>query len=273
MVDHELAAMIANDERHWWYRGRRRVMRAVLDRLRLPESCRLLDAGCGSGRMLDELRGYGDAVGLEVSELAVSVARAHGHRVLHGSVEAAPFVDACFDVVTCLDVVEHTPDERQTFRELCRITRPGGLLVVTVPAYQALWSVHDEANLHYRRYSAGSLRAAAGAEGWTLVRDSYFNSVLLAPAAAVRLIRRGREPAAGESDLGLTPRWLNGTLELPLHLEAALIGRGVRIPSGLSVLAVFTRPALGVIQPRPDPPAPRNVAGAEAAVRGLAAGA
>lgn len=102
--------MIESDERHWWYRGRRLVVRAMLDRLPVGDDARLLDAGCGSGRMLDELARYGSAQGVELSELAAAVARRRGHQVTVGRIEQMPFGDGSFDLVTCLDVVEHTPD-------------------------------------------------------------------------------------------------------------------------------------------------------------------
>jgi SAM-dependent methyltransferase len=253
MTDGELHAMLASDERHWWYRGRRRVLRAELDRLPLPPDARLLDAGCGSGRTLDELAAYGRASGIDISPDAVTVARQRGHDdVQVAAIEDMPFDDDTFDVVTCLDVVEHTPDDRATLAELLRVTRPGGLLLVTVPAYQSLWSRHDEVNLHYRRYDRTSLRAAAGAAGWSVVSDTHFNALLLAPAAAVRLGQRRRHmhapahaDAPARSDLDLTPPLLNGVLELPLRLESWLVAAGARLPAGLSLLGVLRRPAVG----------------------------
>ncbi|HMJ32356.1 MAG TPA: class I SAM-dependent methyltransferase [Baekduia sp.] len=244
MTHDELQAMLASDERHWWYRGRRRVLRAELDRLPLAPDPRLLDAGCGSGRTLDELARYGRVSGIDLSPEAVAAAHRRGHRdVRVGHVERLPFPDATFDVVTCLDVVEHTPDDRATLAELRRVARPGGLLLVTVPAYQALWSWHDEVNLHYRRYDSSSLRAAARAAGWDVVGDTHFNSLLLGPAAAVRVAQRRRRRHT-HSDLDLTPLRLNGVLELPLRLEARLLASGTRLPAGLSLLAVLRRPAL-----------------------------
>jgi len=239
MVESELQTMIHRDERHWWYRGRRRIVRAVLDEVELPHRSSILDAGCGSGRTLDELRAYGVTSGLDASPAAVAVARARGHDVRLGAIETAPYAAASFDLVTCLDVIEHTPDDRRTLRELRRLCRPGGKLLVTVPAYQSLWSPHDVANQHYRRYTAQRLRAAAREAGWELVRDSYFNSVLLAPAAAVRIAQRARRDGTHRSDLRLTPSWLDAALELPLRLEAGALRAGVRLPAGLSLLAVF----------------------------------
>jgi SAM-dependent methyltransferase len=241
MTHDELHAMLSNDEHHWWYRGRRRVLRAELERLPLAPGSRLLDAGCGSGRTLDELARYGRVSGVDLSPEAVGLARRRGHDdVQVAYVEELPFADATFDVVTCLDVVEHTPDDRATLAELRRVTRPGGLLLVTVPAYQALWSWHDEVNLHFRRYDRSSLRAAAREAGWSVVADTHFNSVLLGPAAAVRLAQR-RRPPQGQSDLALTPSRLNDVLELPLRLESRLVAAGTRLPAGLSLLMVLRR--------------------------------
>ncbi|MEA2150829.1 MAG: hypothetical protein QOD69_2659, partial [Solirubrobacteraceae bacterium] len=189
MTSDELHAMITTDDRHWWYRGRRRILRATLDGLELPSPCRILDAGCGSGRTLDELADYGDACGVDVSPAAVDAARARGHGADVGSVEDLPFPDAAFDLVTCLDVVEHTPDDRRTLGELRRVTRPGGTLLLTVPAHPTLWSAHDEANRHYRRYTRGSLVDAAVDADWAVGETTYFNAALLAPAAVVRVAR------------------------------------------------------------------------------------
>jgi SAM-dependent methyltransferase len=242
MTEDELQAMMAADERHWWYRGRRRVLKAAIERLPLRPGARLLDAGCGSGRMLDELARYGEVSGVDISGEAVAVARARGHVVVRARVEAMPFADQAFDVVTCLDVIEHTADDRATLAELRRVTRAEGLLIVTAPAYQALWSWHDEVNRHYRRYDRRSLLAAARGAGWDLVADTYFNGLLLAPAAVVRLAQRRRRTHS-RSDLALTPSPLNPVLELPLRLEARLVAAGARLPAGLSLLAVLRRPA------------------------------
>jgi SAM-dependent methyltransferase len=219
------------------------VIRGELARLHLPRSASILDAGCGSGRMLDELADLGEVHGIDASRLAVEAARARGHeRVELGAIERLPFRDASFDLVTCLDVLEHTPDELATLTELLRVTRPGGHLLVTVPAYQALWSAHDEVNDHYRRYTRRRLRAAALRAGWELERDSHFNSLLLAPAAVVRLTARRRRSRAAESELALTPSALDPLLELPLRAEAALMRRGLSLPAGLSIVATFARP-------------------------------
>jgi SAM-dependent methyltransferase len=240
-----MKATLAVDEHHWWYRGRRRVIRAELDRLPLPADARVLDAGCGSGRTLVELAHYGTEVsGIELNIEAAELARARGvGEVQIGRLEELPYDDAAFDLITCLDVIEHVPDDVTALVELRRVARPGAWLLVTVPAYQALWSRHDEANHHYRRYSRASLRGAARSAGWQIERMSSFNSLLLAPAAVVRLAQRRRRTQNGAgNDLDLGPAWLNDVLERPLALEASWLARGRTLPAGLSLLAVLRRP-------------------------------
>jgi SAM-dependent methyltransferase len=240
-----MKVMLDVDERHWWYRGRRRVIRAELDRLPLPAGAQVLDAGCVSGRTLEELEPYGEVRGIELDESAAEVARNRGHgEVLIGRLEELPYEDGTFDLITCLDVIEHTPDDLVTLRELRRVCKPGGWLLVTVPAYQALWSAHDEANHHFRRYSRRMLRAAAVQSGWSVQRMTSFNSLLLAPAAAVRLAQRRRQPnGTGSSDLQIGPQWLNSALEAPLRLEARWLARGRTLAAGLSLMAVLRNPA------------------------------
>ena len=241
-----MKTMLDVDEHHWWYRGRRAILRVELDRLELPAGARVLDAGCGSGRTLVELERYGAVSGVELSPDAAAVARERcPGEVVIGRLEQLPWEDRTFDLITCLDVIEHTPDDRVTLRELRRVAKPGARLVVTVPAYNALWSEHDEANHHYRRYGRRSLRAAAGEAGWNVERLTSFNSLLLAPAAAVRVAQRRRRSNGDYTpNLRLGPSWLNGVLERPLRLEAGWLRRGNTLPAGLSLLAVLRNPAV-----------------------------
>jgi 2-polyprenyl-3-methyl-5-hydroxy-6-metoxy-1,4-benzoquinol methylase len=243
-----MKAMLDVDERHWWYRGRREIIRAELEQLPLPTAgARLLDAGCGSGRTLEELERYGDVCGIDVNSEAADAARARGHEVVTGPLEQLPWEAARFDVITCLDVIEHLPDERPAMLELARVCKPEGWMVLTVPAYPALWSHHDEANHHYRRYSRRTLRAAVAGAGWRIERMTSFNTLLLGPAAMVRVAERrlrSRQSLNGgsaPSTLHLGPAWFNAALEAPLRLEARWLAGGRRLAAGLSLLAVLRR--------------------------------
>src|SRR5271166_4813172 len=141
-----MKAMLDVDEHHWWYRGRRLIVGSELSRLELPEAASILDAGCGSGRTLEDLVAYGSVSGLELDPNAASVAASRGcGEIKQGSLEQLPWSADSFDLITCLDVLEHVPDDRGALAELRRVARPGAWLLVTVPAYQALWSLHDAA--------------------------------------------------------------------------------------------------------------------------------
>jgi SAM-dependent methyltransferase len=252
MDERLMQAMLDVDEHHWWYRGRRRIIRAELARLPLPapDATHVLDAGCGSGRTLEELAEYGTVSGVELDPDAAAVARRRGSDggfdVHVGRLEELPWAEDTFDLITCLDVIEHTRDDKVTLASLRRVCKPGGWLLVTVPAYQALWSRHDVANHHFRRYSRLLLRGAGVTAGWELIRITSFNSLLLAPAAAVRLLQRRRGiDLDGDytPDLHIGPAWLNGVLERPLQAEAAWLRAGHALPAGLSLLGVFRNPA------------------------------
>jgi SAM-dependent methyltransferase len=244
MDDRLMQAMLDLDEHHWWYRGRRRIVDAELARLPLRRGARILDAGCGSGRMLQELERYGQVSGIELDPQAAELARSRGHgEVRVGSLEGLPWDSHSFELITCLDVLEHTPDDRRTLTELRRVCAPGGWLLLTVPAYQALWSLHDEANHHFRRYGRRALRHAASEAGWSLRGLTSFNSILLAPAALVRLAQRGRRPDERyRPELERSPAWLNALLERPLRAEAWWISQGRTLPAGLSLLALLQNP-------------------------------
>jgi SAM-dependent methyltransferase len=238
--DYELQTHRAED-RHWWYRGRREVLEQVIADLQLPNPLRILDAGCGSGRNMVELAHRGTVTGVELSETSACLARAReAGQVIEGSVMEMPFDPDSFDLAVCLDVIEHLQDDLGALRELRRVVAPGGSLLVTVPAYQWLWSGHDVINHHRRRYTRSSLLAVAERVGWTCARTTYFNSFLLPVAILLReLDRLSRRTTESSLDLWIPPQPMNWLLEQPLRFEAALLGRGGRIPAGLSLLAVL----------------------------------
>jgi SAM-dependent methyltransferase len=229
------------EDRHWWYRGRRTVLDGVIAQLGLPADPRILDAGCGSGRFMVELARLGTVTGVELSQTSVALARERGlGEVIAGSVLEMPFADDSFDLAVSLDVIEHLEDDLAALRELRRTIAPGGALLVTVPAYQWLWSGHDEINHHHRRYTRRSLQHVAEQAGWKQARTTYFNSLLLPVAILLRVLDRFNTKTTESSlDLWVPPAPLNWLLERPLTLESTLIARGGRIPAGLSLLAVF----------------------------------
>jgi SAM-dependent methyltransferase len=232
------------EDEHWWFRGRRAVIWALLRRAgvtgprrQVSGALRILDAGCGTGRNLLEFGVLGSAQGVEISSEAIEFCAARGiHSITQAPIESLPFEDRSFDLVLATDVIEHLTDDAVALAELHRVAAPGASLLVTVPAYKWLWGPHDEIYHHQRRYTLSQLRAVVRGSGWTPVVDSYFNSLLLAPAAVVRLASRVR-PVVGEQrlDVNLTPPAVNRLLLAPMELEASLIRRGARFPAGVSI--------------------------------------
>jgi len=219
------------------------VLDGAIAALDLPAGARILDAGCGSGRNMVELARFGTVTGVELSDTSVELARARNSGdVVEGSVLEMPFAADSFDLAVSLDVIEHLEDDLAALRELRRTVAPGGLLLVTVPAYQWLWSGHDVINHHHRRYTRRTLQRVAEQAGWSQVRTTYFNSLLLPAAIVLRVLDRfSRKTTESSLDLWVPPAPLNTLLEQPLNLEAAMIARGGRIPAGLSLMAVFRR--------------------------------
>jgi SAM-dependent methyltransferase len=229
--------------RHWWFVGRRKVFLELLDR-KPPRDAEILDFGCGTGAFLEYLDRFGSVIGVDADESAVSFCHARGRtEVLHAPLGSRlPFSDGAFDVVTTLDVIEHIEDDVAALAELRRVLRPGGLLLVAVPAFMFLWGKQDEVSHHQRRYTARTLRGALAQAGFRVDRTSYFNTILFPPIAAGRLGRRLlRAPGSAQSDFELGPSWLNQILGAVFGSEARIVSRR-GLPFGVSVLALASKP-------------------------------
>jgi SAM-dependent methyltransferase len=243
MEEHIYRQLYELEDNHWWFRGRRAVIWALLDRAGLPAKPRVLDAGCGTGRNLVEYGALGTAAGADPSPTAVAFCHERGlDGVIESGIESLPFAEASFDLILATDVLEHIERDDRAASELRRVASPNARLLVTVPAYQWLWSQHDDTHHHMRRYTAPRLRAVLRAAGWEPVVQTYFNSLLLTPIALVRLLTRRRQAASGRTDYELAPGPLNAALGLPMRAEAAAIRHGARLPAGVSI-GMVCRPA------------------------------
>lgn len=217
---------------------------ALLGRAGIMAAPRILDAGCGTGRNLAEFARLGAGEGVDFSPDAVQFCRGRGlDGVQQAPLEALPFPHGRFDLLLANDVIEHLDDDRRALTELRRVAADGAHLVITVPAYEWLWSQHDESMHHRRRYTAGQLRRAVTATGWEPQVETYFYSAVLPLVAAIRAFRRGRPGEHASSDLALGPASLNRLLELPVRAEARLVKHGRRLPAGVSIgmVCVATR--------------------------------
>ncbi len=241
MQAEEYGRMFQFETDYWWFVGRRRlVMRLLKASLPSGEGW-ILDAGCGTGAMLCELHTLGRVVGVDIEPLALRYARQRGEfPLLQARLEALPFRSDCFRAITALDVLEHLPDERPALREFWRVLQSGGVLIITVPAYRFLWSKHDVALHHYRRYTARELASRLREAGFEVQKLSYTVALLFVPIALFRWLDRLRRtpPAATLVPVGARlNRWLVRLQEW----EARLVQR-VNLPFGVSLVAIARKP-------------------------------
>jgi SAM-dependent methyltransferase len=231
------------DSSHWWFTARRDILEAVIRRVvRPPKGARILEVGCGTGHNLAMLSKFGTVDATELD----STARALASKRLGRSIEPAALPDlsaypeAHFDLVALLDVLEHVPDDASALSAIRGRLKPGGKLLVTVPANPWMWSAHDVSHHHHRRYRKSELARVAREAGYEIDLLSPFNSLLFPLIAAARIAGKltGRESA----DDAMPPRPVNAVLRAIFGLETALVGR-VPLPAGVSLVAVLGRPA------------------------------
>jgi 2-polyprenyl-3-methyl-5-hydroxy-6-metoxy-1,4-benzoquinol methylase len=238
-----------HENNHWWFRWRFDMITEIVESLPRSENFRLLDAGCGTGQMTKLLERYGEAVGLEIAPEAIEFARKRGVKnLIQGSITDPPFAAGSFDVVLSLDVIEHVDNDVQIIESLFEIVRPGGHLIVTVPAFKSLWSQHDEINHHKRRYRVNEVNTMLTSAGFAVTQATYCNSLLFPAVFAMRkgktLLRKLRgnmNPDEPESDLAHYPRPINEALYRMVTTETKLLKK-VQPPFGVSILAVAQRP-------------------------------
>jgi len=232
--------MAEHDQVHWWYVARRKILADLIRREgRLPVEARILEIGCGTGHNFEMLRGFGRLDALEVDGEARALAsRRLGHAVGDSALPALAGVpDRSYHLIALLDVLEHVDGDREALASIAAKLAPGGIILVTVPAYQWMWSAHDVAHHHKRRYSKRGLRKVAEAAGLEVRRIGFFNSLLFPLAALVRIA--GKLAGKSSSDDQLPPRPLNSTFEKIFGLERHLVGR-VPLPAGVSLFALLS---------------------------------
>jgi SAM-dependent methyltransferase len=270
----EYARMFELEDRYWWFVGRRRLALRLLDHatggLRsvatradgaAPSTSfgasgeltsvatgvdgatpsTFLDLGCGTGVVLTELQKRRSSVGVDMSPLALEFCRRRGlTRLVRGDATGMPLIQGSCQAIIALDVFEHIEDDRRAFAESLRSLAPGGILILSVPAFQSLWGPHDIALMHFRRYTRHELRVRLEEAGFEVVRLSYSVFVLFPIVVIVRFFeKRKRGPA--KASLAKLPNWMNTFLIGIQSVEAALISR-INLPWGSSLIAVVRRP-------------------------------
>lgn len=227
---------------HWWFSSRRTILADTIRGLADPRgTTRLLEAGCGSGGNLQMLRGFGSVDAFEFDETArLRAERKSGLAVLFGALpEQVPFEGRNYDVICLFDVLEHIGPDHEALAALAERLAPGGRILVTVPAFQRLWSRHDERHHHFRRYTKKTLARAAMGAGLRVEHSFYFNCLLF-PLAVVSRALKALLGSDTPDDCLPSPA-VNAMLRRIFASERYFVGR-IPMPFGLSLCAVLQRP-------------------------------
>jgi len=225
------------DDRHWWYRARRRILADLIRReASLPAKARILEIGCGTGHNLSMLSGFGHVDGLELDDEAAALSEKRlGRKVMRSPLPELDQVPDNYDLIGAFDVIEHIEDDHAALAAIATKLKSGGKFMMTVPAHPWMWTAHDVANHHKRRYSKRALRSLIESSPLKLERLGYFNSLLFPIAVAERAASKLRGKDNG--DVSLPPAPLNSALEALFASERYLVGR-LPLPPGLSLFAV-----------------------------------
>jgi SAM-dependent methyltransferase len=230
------------EHEHWWFVSRRNIIETVLrSQLQsLGPHSQILDAGCGTGGNLDLLSSFGSHVtGLEMEHDAAEIARSKsGKAVYIGSLpDQLPFSDESFDLIVLLDVLEHIEDDRGALASLTAKLKPGGFLIITVPAFSFLWGSHDESHHHKRRYRLNELVGKMQQCNLRPKYASYFNTWLFPVIALVRTIQKRFRFIQKTDDLSMPFPFLNRLLTGVMSSEKHILKRG-KLPFGVSIMAI-----------------------------------
>lgn len=243
MQEHTYPIMYEVEDAHWWYAGRRLIIKSFLERICKdlePRRPRILDVGCGTGANLELLADFGEVEGVDISHEALAFCRERGiGNVRHGAAERLPYTDGAFDIVTSLDVIEHMDDDVASLKEMRRVLKANGRVLLFVPAFMFLWGVQDDVSNHRRRYTMKELRSAVEEAGFEVERATYANITFFAPILFVRAfmrLARLRPP----SEFKINVPAFNGVLGRIFGAERFWLRR-MNFPFGVSALCVARR--------------------------------
>lgn len=241
----EYSKMYQLEETYWWFQGRKKIVARMLDTLPVFRAggASILDLGCGTGLMLDYLKSRHGALGLDFSPLALVFCRQRGlQHLVQADVERLPIASDAFDIITALDLAEHVEHDDILFSEVHRALKPGGNLVITVPAHPFLWSDHDEALHHFRRYTRPEFCAKIRAAGLRITYLTYCITFTFPAIVAFRWLQRLRPPAERpKTHLIRLPGWANRLMLATVEIEAFLL-KWFHMPFGVTLLAIAERP-------------------------------
>ncbi|MEK6940735.1 MAG: class I SAM-dependent methyltransferase [Nanoarchaeota archaeon] len=241
MEQHQYELMFNREENHWWYAGNRRIIQALLDR-HIKQRVKILDAGCGTGKNMEFLSRYGNVNGIDINDHAIDFCKKRDLNVQKASVELLPFKDDYFDLVTSFEVLYHqnVNSWQSALKELSRVTKPGGLILIRVPAFKSLFGSHDIVVQTKHRFHKKELELAAINSGLDIVKSSYCNITPFFPTLMIRSIQRIIGLKNNKADTETENKTINKIMLFTLTLESKLIN--INFPFGVSALCLAKKP-------------------------------
>lgn len=230
---------------YWWHIGRRYIIKSLISQIFPKKNSQILDVGCGCGGNFNTLSQFGKVIGLDESPEAIKFCQKRGFKdLILGKAENINFPEEYFDLVVALDLFEHIDDEKKVLEEFYRVLKKDGYILITVPAYQFLWSEHDEALGHKRRYTLSTQRDLIKRAGFNIVKESYFITFTFPFIFGYRIYKKifgKNKKGYNKSDYVILPSFLNNFLIFSLKLEAFLV-RYLTFPFGVSITCLAQKP-------------------------------
>jgi SAM-dependent methyltransferase len=239
----EYATMAEREKTYWWHLGRLRIIKSYVRRAKQDKTTfKILNIGCGTGGTIDMLEAFGETDNVDISNEAIKLMKAAGYkRITKVADIKLPFKDKTYDMVGAFDVLEHIDKQVEALKEWRRVLKDDGAIVITVPAYQWLWTEHDVSLHHHRRYTTKRLAAVASQAGLRPEKKSYAIVFSLPLIVGFRFLNKalGRKTDSETSYVDI-PNWLNAFFSKLLYLEASL-HKSLSFPAGTSVVAIFRK--------------------------------
>lgn len=225
------------ENKHWWHISKRKIVKELIRIHTKTNDIKILDIGCGTGKNLDQFKEFGHTYGLDNSKNALRFCKKRGlTNIILGDAEKTPFGNNFFDIITILDVLEHTDDDK-SIKEIHRILKKGGILIGTVPAFDRLWSRWDEILHHKRRYNIIRLKTLLNKYEFDIIKISYMYTFLVLPVFLIRLVKSFFSKKYYSSDFKLSLPFLNFILKNLMNIEYLII-KDAYLPFGLSIIFV-----------------------------------
>lgn len=230
----------------WWFVGRRKILSTLLEKYLVQRKAKsknlaIIDIGCGAGDVMELLAKFGQVLGVDSSKQIAAFNKKMGRKVVVGDITKLDFPQKQFSLVTVLEVLEHLDRDRQALEEVWRILKPGGMLVITVPAFSFLWGSHDVTAHHKRRYTQKEIEEKLQKTGFKIIKISYMNTFLFPIIFSVRILKKLFNIGEGKSDFWEYPPFVNQILKQIFSFEATLLKR-TSFPFGTSLLVIAEKP-------------------------------